>query len=127
MKASVLEKARAAWCSSGERLPDWIERLAIECTASTQRHVADKLGRSPGLVSQVLGNTYRGDMAGVEDAVRGAFMNATVECPALGTLPTDECQAWRRKSRTGVRTNALRVRMINACQICPRNQKEEGQ
>lgn len=119
-----VEIARAAW---GPMAPDWIMRLAQECAAGTQRQVAEQLGRSAGLISQVLRNKYPGDMASIEDAVRGAFMNATVQCPALGTLPTDECQQWRKKAKSGVRTNALRVRMISACQSCRRNQKEEGQ
>ena len=124
--SAPLDIARAAW---GNQVPDWIDRLAHECAASTQRRVAEKLGRSAGLISQVLRNKYPGDMATIEDAVRGAFMDATVACPALGTLPTDECQAWRKKAKSGVRTNALRVRMINACQACPRNQnqKEDAQ
>ncbi len=118
---SPLDVARAAW---GVPLPDWVERLAQECGCSTQRRVAEQLGRSAGLVSQVLRNKYPGDLAAVEDAVRGAWMGASVSCPALGTIPTTECQVWRRKARAGVRTNALRVRMINACQACPRNQKD---
>lgn len=122
--SSPVDIARAAW---GAEVPDWILRLAQECAASTQRRVAEQLGRSAGLISQVLRNKYPGDMASIEDAVRGAFMNATVDCPALGNLPTDECQAWRKKARSGVRTNALRVRMINACLKCPRNQKEDAQ
>lgn len=121
---SPVDIARAAW---GADMPDWIQRLAQECASSTQRRVAEKLGRSAGLISQVLRAKYPGDMASIEDAVRGAFMHATVECPALGILPTDECQAWRKKARSGVRTNALRVRMINACLKCPRNQKEDSQ
>ncbi|WP_353428727.1 hypothetical protein [Paracoccus denitrificans] len=122
--SSPVDIARAAW---GADMPDWILRLAQECASSTQRRVAEKLGRSAGLISQVLRAKYPGDMASIEDAVRGAFMHATVECPALGTLPTDECQAWRKKARSGVRTNALRVRMVNACLKCPRNQKEDAQ
>lgn len=122
--STPLEIARAAW---GGNPPDWIERLARECSASTQRRVAEQLDRSAGLISQVLRNKYPGDMASIEDAVRGAFMNATVECPALGVLPTDECQMWRKRARSFVNTNALRVRMFRACQSCPRNLKEEGQ
>ncbi len=113
-----VETARQAW---GTPLPDWVAALARECDGSTQRAVADRLGRSAGLISQVLRRKYPGDMTAVEDAVRGAFLDATVICPALGNLPTDECQMWRKRARTGVRTNALRVRMINACQSCPLN------
>lgn len=119
--SSPLEIARTAW---GTSIPDWVETLARECESSSQRATADQLGRSASLISQVLRKKYPGDMAGVEDAVRGAFMHATVNCPALGNLPTDECQAWRKKARAGVRTNALRVRMINACSNCTRFKKE---
>ncbi len=122
MSANV-EKMRRAW---GKDAPDWVQRLARECDASTQRAVGEKLVRSGSLISQVLNNSYLGDIDGVEDAVRGAYMDATVECPALGTLPTDECQSWRKKARGGVRTNALRVRMINACNSCPKFKKETG-
>lgn len=72
-------------------------------------------------VGVVLRSKYPGDMAAIEGAVRGAYMGATVVCPALGNLPTDECRAWRLKAKSSVRTNALRVRMINACQLCPLN------
>ena len=120
--SSPVETARQSW---GHDLPDWVERLARECARSTQVSVAQKLGRSGSLISQVLRNRYRGDMEGVEDAVRGAFMHATVDCPALGLLPTDECQAWRKKARGGIRTNALRVRMLNACNGCPRFKGEK--
>lgn len=114
------ETARVAWADRGGA-PDWIEALAQACDASTQSAVAERLGRSAGLISQVLRCKYPGDMAGVEDAVRGAFMAATIECPALGTLPTDECQQWRARSKTFVNTNSLRVRMYRACHRCPRN------
>lgn len=116
-----LDIARAAW---GDPPPDWVERLAIECGTSTQRRVADQLGRSAGLVSQVLRNKYPGDMAAIEDAVRGVWMGASVACPALGTISTAECQMWRARSRRLVNTNSLRVRMFRACNACPRNQKD---
>jgi len=105
-------------------LPDWIERLATECAASTQRRVADRLNRSAGMISQVLRNKYPGDMVAFEEAVRGAFMDAMVACPALGLIPTDECQVWQRKSRRFVNTHPRRVLMFRACGNCPRNQKE---
>lgn len=116
-----LDIARTAW---GNPLPDWIECLALECARSTQRQVAARLGRSAGLISQILRNKYPGDVAAIEDAVRGAFLGASVMCPALGELPTDECQMWRKRASSGTRTNALRVRMIGACSTCPRNQKD---
>jgi len=118
-----LETARAAW---GEPLPDWVETLAIECAASSQSRVASALGRSGSLVSQVLRNRYKGDLAALEDAVRGVYMQARLHCPALGTIPTNICQDWRRKSRQFATGNPLRVRMYRACGRCPRNRRDEG-
>jgi len=116
-----LEIACAHW---GEPLSDWIKCLADECGRTNQVAVAKRLNRSPGMISQVLRAKYPGDMASFEEAVRGAFMNASVTCPALGVIPTDECQLWRRKSRKFVNVNSLRVRMFRACSACARNGKE---
>ena len=110
-----------AW---GANPPDWIIRLAEECAASSQVKAARQLGRSGALVNQVLKNKYNGDMAAVEDCVRGVFMNGTIECPALGSIPSNECHDWRKKSRQFGNANMLRVRMFRACNHCPRNMKE---
>lgn len=116
-----VEKARAAW---GPEIPDWVEALAAECAASSQNKVAQALGRSATLVSNVLAKKYPGDLAAVEDLFNGAFLNARVGCPALGLIPTNECRHWREKARRFVNINALRVRMYRACVNCPRNRKE---
>lgn len=121
MSASPIDTARVHW---GDPLPDWIERLARECEASNQRRVAERLGRSAGLISSVLRRKYPGDLDALEEAVRGAFMNATVNCPARGAMPADECQDWRRKSRKFVSVNSERVQMYRACTSCPRNRRD---
>ena len=105
-------------------VPDWIDCLADECAASNQSAVARRLSISPSIVSTVLRNKYPGDVDAVETAVRGAYMNASLDCPALGSIPADECQQWRRKSRKFNNANSLRVRMFRACGDCPRNQKD---
>lgn len=117
-----VEIARAAW---GEALPDWVERLAAECAASSQNKVAGQLNRSASLVSAVLRAKYAGDLAAVEDVVRGVFEATTVECPQLGTIPTNDCQDWRRKSLRFAPINSMRVDMYRACNRCPRNRREE--
>ena len=94
-QSSPLDIARAHW---GDPLPDWVETLARECAATTQREVGERLNRSASLVSRVLRRSYPGDLSAVEDAVRGAFMGDAVDCPALGWIPTDECQTWRKRS-----------------------------
>lgn len=116
-----VEVARTAW---GPDMPDWVARLAVECAATSQSRVAGRLKRSSSLISTVLRAKYPGDLAAVEELVRGALMAAVVDCPALGDLPTHECQEWRRRSRIFTGHNALRVQMFRACARCPRNKGE---
>lgn len=118
---TAIEIARAHW---GEEMPQWIADLARECEASSQNKVALRLGRSAALISQVLRAKYPGDLEAVEELFNGAFNDATVECPALGVLPANECRHWREKSRRFVNVNSLRVRMYRACSSCPRKRKE---
>jgi len=119
-----LEIARQAW---GEPLPDWIDVLARECAATSQNRVARRLGRSASLVSTVLRGSYRGDMAAVEERVRGVLMRSTVACPALGEIPAHVCQDWQGQARRFSGVNALRVQMFRACRACPRMKREEDQ
>lgn len=116
-----VEIAREAW---GEALPEWVEAMAYECAKTSQSRVAQQMGRSGSLVSQVLRRRYPGDLAAVEDVFNGVFRAECVQCPALGLLPLNECRDWRVKSRKFVNVNALRVRMYRACHHCPLNRKE---
>lgn len=118
-----LDIARAAW---GEAIPAWIVMLAEECGRSSQNKVALRLNRSAALVSNVLRKKYAGDMAAVEDVVRGCFMRAVVQCPALGEISTAACRDWMAASRSYSNENSERVRMYRACRGCPRMVKETG-
>lgn len=118
-----VDVARAAW---GDALPEWVERMALQCAATSQNKVAARLGRSAALVSQVLRNKYPGDLHAVEELFRGHFMAETVRCPELGALPLHECHDWMAKARHFQSTNTLRVRMYRACKRCPRFTKGEG-
>lgn len=119
-----VETARDHW---GEGLPDWVAALAEACQRSSQTRVAALIDRSPAVVSQVLRRKYPGDMVALEDLVRGALMAGTVACPALGTLPLNECRGWMAKARSFGNTNALRVRMYRACRACPRFTRETSE
>ena len=119
VQPSPLDVAREHW---GDPLPDWIEALARACAGSSQREVGERLKRSASLVSRVLRRSYPGDMAAVEEAVRGAYLGSAVDCPTLGWLPTDECQLWRKRSAQFASVNPTWVRMHRACDRCPRNQ-----
>lgn len=119
--SAPLEVARAAW---GTDLPDWIEALAVECGASSQSRVAARMGCSAAVISTVLRRKYPANMAGIEERFRGAIQDVRVECPALGPIPANLCQDWRRKARTFASGNPLRIRMFQACSHCPKNAVE---
>lgn len=113
--------AEEAW---GMPLPDWIKALVIQCDRSSQNDVARQLSRSSAMISQVLRKKYAADLTHIEERVRGLFLKGIVLCPALGELPTHECQDWRGKARAYAVGNPLRTRMFRACAVCPINKKE---
>lgn len=119
--SAAIEKARIAWKSG---MPDWVEALAQECAASSQNKVAVRLGRSATMISQVLSNTYPGDLIDLEERFRAEFQAAVVVCPALGQIPASDCLAWRKKAREFQNTNSLRIRMFRACRSCKLNRRE---
>jgi hypothetical protein len=121
MKGKTTDNAANAVLAWGEPVPDWVAILAERCDVMSQRRVASILQVSVAMVSTVLRNKYQGDMPGIENSVRGAFMNAMVICPVLGEIPTNDCQFWQRKSAKFVNINAQRVMMFRACSRCPKN------
>lgn len=122
-KLNNIDKARAAW--NGE-IPDWIVILAEACDRESQSAIARKVGYSPSAISQVLSNTYQnGDIARVEQAVRGALMSETVDCPVMGEMPHNTCIQWQRKPFAT--TNSHRIRMHQACRSgCKFSHLKEG-
>ena len=109
-------KARRAW---GGNMPDWVAELAAACDATSQNRVAKRIGYSASTISQVLSRTYRGDMARVEQAVRGALMHETVHCPVLGELPQHVCLEHQKKAARGlVGTSSWRTRLTRTCPSC---------
>ncbi len=119
-----LTTAEAAW---GADMPDWVRALAIACGRTNQRAVAQALGRSGAMVNQVLKRKYLADTSRIEERVRGLYLDGRVQCPALGELPSQQCQDWRDKSATFAAGNPLRTRMFRACRACPINRKEAAE
>ena len=119
-----LQIAEAHW---GADMPDWVRALAVECSrpGMTQRAVADKLDRSPAIVTQILRKQYAAAMDRIEERVRGVFMDGQVECPALGSVLAHECQDWRSAARTFNSGSPLARQMYRACRMCPRFTGEE--
>lgn len=96
VQPSPIAIAREYW---GTELPQWVELLAGECMQSSQNKVAKALDVSPTMISQVLRAKYPGDMQRLEDVFRGVFLSATVDCPARGPLPAQDCYKWRDRAR----------------------------
>lgn len=110
-----LSRTITAW--NGEA-PGWVLALARACDETNQTVVARRIGYSPALVNQVLKGVYGGDMSRVEALVRGAYLGAVVDCPAIGEIPVDRCLTDQKKPYSA--TNAQRVRQWRACRSgCP--------
>lgn len=114
------DKARRAW----ENAPDWVLALGAACDDASQNKVAHRLGVSASLVSGVLSASYAGDMARIEDLVRGTFMREQLDCPVLGEIGKQVCRKWRAKAAQFSSANALNITMYRACNRCPIHRKE---
>jgi len=110
--------AQDAW---GETVPDWIEFLIRECDQTSQNRVAKRLELSAAVVSQSIRNSYAGNLSRIESIVRDTYMNAPMECPALGgEVESPTCLKWRRRADKLESSSPMRVMMFNACRGCPR-------
>lgn len=116
---SAVEAATAAWGGgSRDRVPDWVLTFAEHCDAHSRSIVGQRLGYSAPVVSQVLNNSYRGNLDRIEAVVRGAFMSATVMCPVNGETPLDVCLADQK--RTPPFASSWRMQVYRACRAgCP--------
>lgn len=109
-----VEKAEVSWAPA----PDWVQVLAAEVDRRGQPAAAKKIRYSAATVSQVISNSYRGDLARVEEMVRGALMAATLECPVLGEIGRDRCAAEQQEPFRA--TSAFRAQLFHACRAgCP--------
>lgn len=111
--------ATEAWGGGdAARVPDWVMIMAETCDASSRAKVASRLGYSPGVVSQVLNGTYRGDLNRVAGVIRGALLAETVMCPVVDEIARDVCL--ENQKRTPPFTSAMRARLYRACRDgCP--------
>ncbi|WP_126456702.1 transcriptional regulator [Sulfuriflexus mobilis] len=112
----AVERAKDSW---GDEVPYWVAIMAEQCDHSSQKRVADKIGYSPAVVSNVLANKYSGDLGAVEQSVNGALLMATVNCPVVGTLKAHHCLENQRRNFS--LSNPQRVRLYKACRSghCP--------
>lgn len=118
---STVARTRAAW---GDGTPEWIMVLAEHCDHSSQKAVAALIGYSSAVVNQVLSGRYSGDMGAVEQAVKGALLNATLACPVAGDLPAHRCLEFQRLPFAA--TNPQRVQLYRACRHCAHNRRNHN-
>ncbi|MEJ1384849.1 MAG: XRE family transcriptional regulator [Candidatus Sedimenticola sp. (ex Thyasira tokunagai)] len=100
-------------------MSDWIKALRQEAARTSQSAAATRIGYSPAVVNTVLKGTYKGDLISVEEAVRGAIMGATIDCPVIGEIPRNRCIDHQRRSGNFAATNPLRVQLHRHCPACP--------
>lgn len=115
-----MNRVLRAW---GANPPDWIGVLAQECDRQTQSQVGRELGTSGSAVNQVLARSYQGRMDRFEAKVRGRYMKATVACPVLGEISTNDCLANQAQAKRFKATNPLRRALFSACKTCPNREK----
>jgi len=107
-------------------MTDWIDVLQEECNKSSQSKVARRLNVSTTVINQVLKGKYPSPTDRIQALVEGAYMNRTVYCPVLGTLPADKCE--QQQQRPFAAINPLRVRLYKECHgRCPHSRVKEDQ
>lgn len=99
--------------------PAWIKVLREVSAATSQPLAAVRIGYSTAVVNAILKGTYKGDWKRVQQAVEGALMGSTVECPVLGSIPRQRCVEHQRAPFTA--TNPMRVQLSRACPDCSNN------
>lgn len=100
-------------------MSDWIDVLRDACEQQGQPAIAKQIGYSPGAICSVLKGTYKADTSRIQQAVEGALMQHTVECPLLGDLPRDACVRNQRANKSGIRTtNPMHVQLSRMCPTC---------
>lgn len=121
LKLDNVEKAHTAW---GGSAPDWIVALGEACNAENQTAIGKRIGYSGSTVSQLLSNSYPGDVNRIEQIVRGALMHKTVVCPVLQEIGRDVCLGWQKRPFSTASANS--VRMFQACRNrCPHSLVKE--
>ena len=97
----------------------WLEALRSACAVSSQPVIAAKIGYSTAVVNAALKGTYKGDLKRVQQAVEGALMGSTVDCPVLGGIPRQRCVEHQRAPFSS--TNPMRVQLSRTCPVCTHN------
>jgi len=112
------QEAVVGW---GNAMPDWVIVLAAACDRAPQTEVARRIEYSPAVVSQVLRNTYKGNLKRVEFQVRGLLMDQTVKCPCHFEPFGFHACVWNQEShfKKALYLPGFSERFRDACPACP--------
>jgi ribosome-binding protein aMBF1 (putative translation factor) len=104
---------------------DWTDALREAVEENGMRRVAAKIGYSTAVVSTVLNGKYRGNIAHVEMAVRGALMSECVNCPVYGEHSKEKCRRYQAAPFSN--RNPQSIAIYRACrQGCPNSRHTKG-
>lgn len=95
----------------------WLAVLREQVELNGQRPVAERLGVSNTVVSQVVNEKYPGDMARIQALVESVYMAKSVPCPVLGSIAWHACQQHQKNHYT---SNPQKLKLYKACRSgCP--------
>jgi len=104
----------------------WINVLKEACLSSSQAQVAQRLGVSTAMISQVLKGAYKGNMERIQRLVEGELMAMCVECPVIGAeIPRQRCVEHQQQPFRP--TSPMRVALYKGCKTCPNKIKQGGE
>lgn len=90
----------------------WLEVLREQVSLSGQKLVAERLGMSNTVISQVVNEKYPGNMEKFQALVESVYMSKSVMCPVLGEIAWHTCQMHQKNTQTG---NPTKLRLYRAC------------
>ena len=91
--SSYLAKAKRDWVSP----PDWILALIGFIEQHGVAKASRRIDYAPSVISQLINNTYEGNLSRIEDNVRAECTKAEVECPRFGPIPLASCLRNQRR------------------------------
>ncbi|MCW5720404.1 MAG: transcriptional regulator [Devosia sp.] len=102
-------------------VPDWVDVLATYADANSAKAAAEAVGYSAAALSVVMNRAEsikNFDLGRIEQAVRGALMGLTVDCPVERTIGRETCLANQKLPFSAHRRE--RVALYHACRSgCP--------
>lgn len=93
----------------------WLETLQEEVKAHGLTKMADLLGLSRTLISQVTNNKYPGNIDNVRERVESVLLGETVVCPILGVIPKHVCKAHQLRNAADVGSTPDEIKLYKAC------------